>query len=84
MLKIVQKVAKMTKIAPKKAKTVKKLLEKPKISTPVKKIALTASATFSIFVFHLALQNQLLRAVLGATSKKILKLINMTLNHIYI
>ena len=47
-LKIVQKLAKMTKIAQKKAKTFKKLLEKPKISTPVKKIALTVSAAFSI------------------------------------
>ena len=32
-----QKLAKMTKIAQKKANTIKKLLEKPKISIPVKK-----------------------------------------------
>ena len=48
MLKIFQKFAKMTQIAQKKAKNIKKLLEKPKISIPVNKLALTASATFSI------------------------------------
>ena len=53
MLKIVQKLAKITKTAQKKAKTIKKLLEKPTISTPVKKLALTASTAsvaFSISV----------------------------------
>ena len=54
MLKIVQRCAKITKIA---TKTIDKLLEKPKISTPVKKLALavsTPSAAFSIAVVRLS------------------------------
>ena len=39
----------MTKIAQKKAKNIKKLLEKPKISTPVKKISTDGVSRF----FHL-------------------------------
>ena len=39
----------MTKIAQKKAKTITKLLEKPKISTPVKKISTDGVSRF----FHL-------------------------------
>ena len=49
MLKIVQKIPKMTKLNKKKAKTIIQWLEKPKISTPVKKIALTASAASAAF-----------------------------------
>ena len=49
MLKIVQKLAKITKSAQKRQKPLKKLLEKPKISTPVKKIALTVSAMSAAF-----------------------------------
>ena len=52
MLKIVQKFAKMTKIAQKKAKNIKKLLEKPKISTPAKKISTDSCSRVSRF-FHL-------------------------------
>ena len=44
------KFANITKYGQKKAKTIKKLLDNPKISTPAKKLALTTSADFSISV----------------------------------
>ena len=53
MLKIVQKIAKMTKIAQKRAKNIKKLLEKPKISTPVKTLALPSLLTLPVLHFTL-------------------------------